>query len=267
MRRSDGRPYSVRMRVTLLGTGASHGIPVIACDCVACTSDDPRNRRTRSSALVEVGGQTLLIDTPPELRLQATRHGIRRVDAILYTHFHADHTHGIDDVKAFNAVLGGPMPCFGNRSTAEALVERFDYAFAGTPWIGFIPHLTIAVVDHPFELFGIPITPVEMQHGRIVSTGWRIGSFAYLTDTNGIPPESLALLDGLDTMVIDGLRPRPHPTHFSIPEAVAVARELRPRRTLLTHLTHEVEHATVSETLPPGVELAYDELTFELPDP
>ncbi|MDP8924041.1 MAG: MBL fold metallo-hydrolase [Chloroflexota bacterium] len=255
------------MRVTLLGTGASHGIPVIACDCIVCTSDDPRNRRTRASALIEVGGRTLLIDTTPELRFQATRHGIRRVDAILYTHYHADHTHGIDDVKAFNAVLGEALPCYGNQSTADVLGARFDYAFVGTPWVGFIPHLTFTVVDRPFDLFDIPITPVELQHGRIVSTGWRIGSFAYLTDANAISSASLSLLAGLDVMVIDGLRERPHPTHFSIPEAVAVARALGPRRTLLTHLTHEVEHATVSETLPPGVELGYDELTFELPDP
>ena len=255
------------MRVTLLGTGASHGIPVIGCGCSVCTSNDPRNQRTRASALVEVGGRSFLIDTPPELRVQATRHGVRRVDAILYTHYHADHVNGIDDVKAFNAVLGGPVPCYGNRSTADALGERFDYAFAGTPWVGFIPHLTFTVVERPFEALGIPITPVELQHGRIVSTGWRIGGFAYLTDTNGIPPASLALLGGLDVMVVDGLRPRPHPTHFSISEAVAVARELEPRRALLTHLTHEVDHAAVSETLPPGVELAYDELAFELPDP
>ena len=267
LRRPDGRPYSVRMRVTLLGTGGSHGIPVIACDCAVCTSDDPRNRRTRSSALVEVRGRTFLIDTPPELRVQATRHGLRRVDAVLYTHYHADHVHGIDDLKAFNAVLGGALPCYGNQSTVDALRARFDYAFAGTPWIGFIPHLTFTVVDRPFELLGIPITPVELHHGRIVSTGWRIGTFAYLTDTNGIPPASLALLVGLDVMAIDGLRERPHPTHFSIPEAVAAARDLKPRRTLLTHLNHEVDHARVSATLPPGVELAYDELTFELPDP
>ncbi len=255
------------MRLTLLGTGTSHGVPVIGCSCAVCTSEDPRNQRTRSSAFVEVGGRSFLIDTATELRLQALRNGVRRVDAVLYTHEHADHVNGLDDLKAFNAVLGGPVPCYGNRSTADALGERFDYAFAGTPWVGFIPHLTFTVVERPFEALGIPITPVELRHGRIVSTGWRIGRFAYLTDTNGIPPASLALLGGLDVMVVDGLRPRPHPTHFSIPEAVAVARELRPRRTLLTHLTHEVEHATVSETLPPGVELAYDELTFELPDP
>ncbi len=255
------------MRVTLLGTGGSHGIPVIACNCAVCTSDDQRNRRTRSSALVEVGGRAFLIDTPPELRIQAITHRIRRVDAVLYTHFHADHTHGIDDLKAFNAVLGGPLACYGNRSTADVLGQRFDYAFAGTTWVGLIPHLTFDVVERPFELLGVPIVPVRLQHGRIESTGWRIGAFAYLTDTNGIPPASLALLGGLDVLVLDGLRPTPHPTHFSIPEAVAVARDLRPARTYLTHLNHDVEHAREGATLPEGIELGYDGLTFELPDP
>jgi phosphoribosyl 1,2-cyclic phosphate phosphodiesterase len=255
------------MRVTLLGTGASHGIPVIACECAVCTSDDPRNRRTRAAALVEVAGRSLLIDTPPELRLQAVRFGVRRVDAVLYTHFHADHTHGIDDLKAFNAVLGGPLPCYGNRSTAESLLERFAYAFAGTPWVGLIPHLTFDVREEPFELLGVPVTPVDLEHGRIRSSGWRIGSFAYLTDANGIPSASRELLGDLDVMVIDALRLDPHPTHFSVPEAIDVARELSPRRAILTHMNHGIDHPAVAEALPDGVELAHDGMVIELPDP
>lgn len=255
------------MRLTILGAGSSHGTPVIACNCLTCTSPDPRDRRTRASALVEVGGRSFLIDTGPELRFQAVREGIRRVDAVLYTHYHADHVHGIDDLKAFNAVLGGPLPCFGNADTAAVLRERFDYAFAGTPWVGLIPHLTFDVVEEPFALLGVPIAPVELQHGRIISTGWRIGGMAYLTDANDIPPRSLDLLHGLDLLVIDGLRDRPHPTHFSVSEAVAVARELRPKRTLLTHMNHDVHFARTSATLPEGVGLAYDGLVVDLPDP
>jgi len=255
------------MRLTILGAGASHGVPAIGCTCAACTSDDPRDQRTRASAWVEVGGRSFLIDTGPELRIQAIRAGICRVDAVLYTHYHADHVHGIDDLKAFNAVLGGPLPCYGNASTDVDLHRRFGYAFAGTPWVGLIPHLTFDVVEEPFELLGVPIAPIELRHGRIESTGWRFGSFAYLTDASSIPQRSMEQLQGLDLLVIDGLRPRPHPTHFSIGEAVAVAQELRPARTLLTHMNHDVHFARTSAELPSGIGLAYDGLVVDLPDP
>jgi phosphoribosyl 1,2-cyclic phosphate phosphodiesterase len=255
------------MRVTLLGTGTSYGVPVIACSCSVCTSDDPRNKRTRASAYVEVDGRAFLIDTATELRLQALAHGVRRVDAVLFTHYHADHVGGLDDLKAFNAINGDILPCYGNAATEDALRQRFDFAFDGSPFVGGIPHITFTVVEEPFDLFGVRVTPVELQHGRITATGWRIGNAAYLTDCNGIPPRSMELLQGLDLMVIDGLRPRPHPTHFSIPEAVAVAQQLRPKLTLLTHLTHEVDHAKVSAELPPGVELAYDGQVIEISDP
>ena len=252
------------MRVTLLGTGTSYGVPVIACECEVCTSENPRNKRMRSSAFVEVDGRGFLIDTTPELRLQALRSDVRRVDAVLYTHYHADHVNGLDDLKAFNRVIGGPLPCFGNRETEAALRRGFPFAFAGTPFVGAIPHITFGVVEAPFDLLGVGVTPVELQHGGIVATGWRIGNAAYLTDCNGIPARSMELLDGLELMVIDALRPFPHPTHFSIPEAVEVARRLRPRLTLLTHLTHDVEYARTSAELPPGIELAYDGQTLEL---
>lgn len=255
------------MRLTILGSGSSHGSPVIGCTCETCTSDDPRNHRYRASALVEVRGRAFLIDTGPEMRLQALRARIQRIDAVLYTHFHADHVHGIDDLKAFNAVLGGPLLCFGNAQTEAALRSRFDYAFAGTPWVGLIPHLIFETVEETFDLLGIEVTPVDLQHGRIRSCGWRIGGLAYLTDANGIPPASMAKLHGLDLLVIDGLRPTPHPTHYSIGEAVAIARELRPRETLLTHMNHNVEYTRESSDLPPNVSLAYDGLVLELPDP
>jgi phosphoribosyl 1,2-cyclic phosphate phosphodiesterase len=255
------------MRLTILGSGASHGTPQMGCTCETCSSDDPRNQRYRASALVEVDGRAFLIDTGPELRLQALRANICRVDAVLYTHFHADHVHGIDDLKAFNAALGGPLPCYGNAQTNAVLRSRFEYAFAGTPWVGLIPHLTFEVVDEPFDLLGVPITPVDLQHGRIRSHGWRIGGLAYLTDANAIPPSSLAKLHGLDLLVIDGLRPRPHPTHFSIAEAIAVARELKAKRTLLTHMNHDVHFARTTAELPDDIGLAYDGLVLDLPDP
>jgi phosphoribosyl 1,2-cyclic phosphate phosphodiesterase len=254
------------MRVTILGSGTSYGVPVIGCMCRVCTSDDPRNTRLRASGFVEVDGVGLLIDTATELRLQALRSGVRRVDAVLFTHYHADHVGGLDDLKAFNAVLGGPLPCFGNAATEADLRRRYGYAFDGTPWIGLIPHITFEVVEEPFEVLGVRVTPIDLQHGRIRATGWRIGSFAYLTDCNGIPPHSIGQLGGLELLVIDGLRPHPHPTHFSIPEATAVAQQLGARRALLTHLTHDVDHAAVSVELPPGVELAYDGQAIELTD-
>jgi phosphoribosyl 1,2-cyclic phosphate phosphodiesterase len=253
------------MRVILLGTGTSHGVPVIGCNCPVCTSPDPRNRRTRSSCAVQLNGATILLDTATEMRLQALANGISRVDTILYTHYHADHVSGIDDVKVFNAVLRGPMPCYGNASTYESFKQRYDFALAGTPWIGAIPHLAYTVVDEPFELFGAPVTPAVLKHGRIESHGWRIGNMAYLTDTNGIPPASMELLRGLDLMIVDGLRFKPHPTHFSIGEAIAVIQELKPRKALLTHLTHDVEFVSTTANLPPDIGLAYDGLVIDLP--
>ncbi|MCC7369529.1 MAG: MBL fold metallo-hydrolase [Chloroflexi bacterium] len=255
------------MRLTILGAGSSHGTPVIGCTCVTCTSPDPRNHRMRASALIEAHGRAFLVDTGPEVRLQAVRAGIRQIDAVLYTHFHADHVHGIDDLKAFNVPLNGELPCYGNAQTAHVLQTRFDYAFAGTSLLGWIPHLTFKVVEEPFDLLGVPVTPVDLQHGRIRSCGWRIGGMAYLTDANGIPESSLALLGGLDLLVIDGLRPRPHPTHFSMDEAIAIGRAVGAKQTLLTHMNHDVEYVRESASLPPDVALAYDGLVVDLPDP
>jgi phosphoribosyl 1,2-cyclic phosphate phosphodiesterase len=252
------------MRVTMLGTGTSHGVPMIACHCPVCRSDDPRNKRTRASAVVQAGGATLLLDTATELRLQVLRTGIERVDAVLYTHFHADHVSGLDDLKAFNAVLGSPLPCYGNAITEASLRERYGFAFAGTPWVGAIPHIVFTVATAPFALFGLELTPVPLYHGQIMACGWRIGDVAYLTDTNGIPASSMGLLRGLELMIVDALRFRPHPTHFTVAEALAAIAELRPKRALLTHIAHDLDHASVNAGLPTGVELAYDGLVVEL---
>jgi phosphoribosyl 1,2-cyclic phosphate phosphodiesterase len=252
------------MRVTMLGTGTSHGVPMIGCGCAVCRSDDPRNRRTRASAAIQANGVTLLLDTATEMRIQVLREGIDRVDAVLYTHFHADHVSGLDDVKAFNAVLGGPMPCFGNSSTERSLRERYRFAFEPVPFIGAIPQLRYQVVDEPFRVFGLDLVPVPIQHGGIVACGWRVGDVAYLTDTNGIPASSKPLLQGLELMIIDALRYRPHPTHFSVGEALEAIAELRPRRALLTHVNHDLDQATLDAELPDGVRLAYDGLVVEL---
>lgn len=255
------------MHVTFLGTATSYGVPRVGCECATCTHPDPRNRRTRASVYLEsYAGVRLLLDSGPELRLQALREQVSRVDAVLYTHYHADHTAGIDDLKAFNAVLGGPLPCFGDADTELSLRARFAYAFEGTRWVGLIPHITFTAVDDlPFAVGAARIQPVPMRHGRIRATGYRLGAFAYLTDTNGVAPSSRALLRNLDTLVVDCLRWEPHPTHFSVPEVLDLVADLQPRRTLLTHVSHALEHgATNARLAGTGVEMAYDGLRFEV---
>lgn len=254
------------MRVRFLGTSTSYGVPVIGCRCQTCTSTDPRNKRTRASVYVETDeGARVIIDAGPELRMQALREGITRVDAVLFTHLHADHTAGIDDLKAFNAALGGMLPCYGDAATGASVRERFAYAFAGTPWIGLIPHINWTVVDtQPFYVGKSCIQPIPMRHGSIRSTGYRIGKFAYLTDTSGVPPGSRALLDDLDAVVVDALRWEPHPTHLSVPEALELITAIGARRGYLTHVSHALEHQATNARIAPDVEVAYDGLELTL---
>jgi phosphoribosyl 1,2-cyclic phosphate phosphodiesterase len=197
--------------------------------------------------------------------MQALREGITRIDAVLYTHFHADHTAGLDDLKAFNAALGGMLPCFGDAATGASLRERFAYAFAGTPWIGLIPHIGYTAVDRePFFVDRTCVQPIPMRHGSIRATGYRIGNFAYLTDTSGVPPTSRALLHGLDAVVVDALRWESHPTHLSVPEALELIAEIQPRRAYLTHVGHTLEHEATNGRIGPDVEVAYDGLELTL---
>ena len=254
------------MRVRFLGTSTSYGVPVVGCRCATCLSTDPRNKRTRASVYVETDeGVKLLIDSGPELRLQALREGVTRVDAVLYTHFHADHTAGIDDLKAFNAALGGMLPCYGDAATQASLRERFAYAFAGTPWVGLIPHIGYSNVDKdPFLVRKTCIQPIPMRHGSIRATGYRIGNFAYLTDTSGVAASSRALLRDLDVVVVDALRWEPHPTHLSVPEALGLIADLQPKHGFLTHVGHTLEHQATNERIGPDVEVAYDGLDLTL---
>jgi phosphoribosyl 1,2-cyclic phosphate phosphodiesterase len=257
------------MRVRFLGTSTSYGVPVIGCPCATCTSSDPRNRRTRASVYVQSDdGVRLLIDSGPEIRLQALREGVTRVDAVLYTHYHADHTAGLDDLKAFNAALGGVLPCFGDAPTGTSLRERFAYAFVGTPWIGLIPHISFTNVDsRPFYIGKTCIQPIPMRHGSIRATGYRIGDFAYLTDTSGVPASSRALLHDLDVAVVDALRWEPHPTHLSVPEALELVADIRPRQAYLTHVGHTLEHEATNRRIGPDIAVAYDGLELILPLP
>lgn len=254
------------MRVVFLGTSTSYGVPQVGCQCATCTSPDPKNFRTRASVYVETDeGTRLVIDTGPDLRSQLLREGISYVDAVLYTHYHADHTAGIDDLKAFNASLQDVLPCYGDADTYHSLRQRFAYAFEGTPWVGLIPHITYTTVDRdPFHVGATCIQPVPLQHGRIRATGYRIGRFAYLTDTSGVPADSRALIHGLDALVVDALRWERHPTHLSVPETLDLMRDVQPAAGYLTHVSHALEHHETNARLPAGVQVAYDGLALNL---
>ena len=252
------------LSVTILGSGTSHGVPMIGCHCAVCDSADRRDKRTRPSLVIGMGGHNVLIDTSPELRLQLVAAGIDTVEAVLYTHGHADHVHGIDDLRRFNEQLRYPIPVYGAPDLLEELRQRFGYIFTHQYFGGGIPSLDLRPIDGPFELFGQQIVPVAVLHGRTPVLGYRIGGFAYVTDTSEIPDDSLALLAGLDVLVLDALRQEAHPTHFNFAQALAVVEALRPRRAYFTHLTHGASHKELLGLFPDGVEPAYDGMTLEV---
>lgn len=257
------------MHLTLLGTGTSMGVPQIGCPCAVCRSEDPRDRRTRTAALIDTGEQTLLIDTPPELRLQLLRAGTSRVDAVLYTHEHADHVHGIDDLRSFSLLQTDPLPLYAPPDTARHIGHAFNYIFDAdvVPVRGTSkPSLTIAplTADRSHRIAGVDVRPIAFAHGNSQVFGYRIGALAYVTDVKSISPENRELLRGVRVLVLNALWWREHPTHLSIPEAIAIAQDLGAERTFLTHLTHETAHRDLLHRLPPGIEPGYDGLTIEI---
>lgn len=254
----------MKLKVALLGTGTSTGVPVIGCRCPVCTSSDPRNRRLRPGAKVEAGGRVILIDTPVDLRQQALRYGLSRVDGVLFTHDHADHVFGLDEIRVFNFRQGGAIPCFGSRQTLASLRRIYSYAFEDGQEGGGKPRLDLVEVSAPFDLFGLEVAPIPVLHGATEVYGFRLGGFAYVTDVSFIPEESFQRLAGVEVLVLGALRYRPHSTHFNIPEAVAAAQRIGARRTVLTHIAHEVDHGAQEISLPPGVELGYDGIELEL---
>jgi phosphoribosyl 1,2-cyclic phosphate phosphodiesterase len=274
----------LNLNVTLLGTGTSHGVPMIGCGCAVCRSTDPRDRRTRPSILIELpdpgeSGDPLLarsgsaaavryvlVDTSPDLRQQALTYAIARVDAILFTHGHADHVMGLDEIRRYNSLQRGVMPCYGDGQTVAEIRETFGYAFREQGAGGGVPRLSLFRIGGPFSLGGVEIVPVPIMHGPRQILGFRIGPFAYLTDCSGIPDSSWALLEGVGTLVVDALRERPHPTHFTVDEAVAVVERVAPERAYFTHICHDLSHAATSARLPAGVELAYDGLILHIAD-
>jgi phosphoribosyl 1,2-cyclic phosphate phosphodiesterase len=252
------------MRVTFLGSGTSTGVPVVTCRCEVCRSDDPRDRRLRPSIVMEWEEASVLVDTSTDLRQQALRHGLGRIDAVLYTHHHADHILGVDELRLYNWRQRGPVVVYGSRPTLEALKRTFWYVFDPDESAGTRPMLDPRVVDAPFELHGATVVPVPVMHGRYEILGYRIGRFAYLTDVSAIPSSSYPLLEDLDVLVLSALRPRPHKMHLSLEQALEEAARIGAGRTLLTHMSHEMPHRAISGTLPATVELAYDGLVVEV---
>jgi phosphoribosyl 1,2-cyclic phosphate phosphodiesterase len=253
-------------RLLFLGTGTSVGVPLVGCGCDTCLRGGPRDVRTRSSVLVGLPDGHVLVDTTPDLRGQLLREGIGKVDAVLYTHDHVDHVYGLDDVRPLCFHSGRPMRALCEEPVEIRIRKAFDYAFAPAPPAGGgVPKLTFERIGTtPFELLGATVVPLRLRHGPLDVLGFRFGNVAYCTDTSGIPDETWPLLEGLDVLVLDCLRPSRHPTHLSVDEALAVATRAGARRTLLTHLSHELPHEATTAALPAGVELAYDGLEVPL---
>lgn len=252
------------MRVTVLGSGTSHGVPMIGCTCAVCRSDDPRDTRTRPSILLDLDGFRLLVDTSTDLRAQALREGLDRIDAVFYTHAHADHVFGFDELRRFNHLTRQPIAAYGDAATLAAIRRTFAYAYdPDAPKGGGVPHVDLHEVAGPFTLGGHVVTPVPVMHGTTPVNGLRVGKFAYVTDCNHIPETSMAMLEGLDVLVIDALRRKPHPTHFTVDGALAAVAALAPSRAYFTHMAHDLPHAETCAALPAGVSLAYDGLVIE----
>ena len=254
------------LQITVLGSGTSAGVPMIGCHCPVCSSADPRDRRMRCSVAVGYDQHEILIDTAPELRLQAVGNALNRVEAVVFTHGHADHIFGLDDIRRYNTLLGRPIGVYANAQTLETLQRAFPYAFSKPADSGvYRPELVPHLINGPFELGGRRWIPIPLRHGAGDVLGFRIGKFAYCTDCSQILPSSMALLENLDTLIIDALRPHPHPTHFSFAQAIAVIKKLQPGRAFLTHLSHDVFHAQAEADLPAPIKICYDGLRLNVP--
>ena len=253
------------MKITVLGSGTSHGVPMIGCRCPVCTSDNPHNQRTRASLLVSYDNRNILIDTTFDLRTQALDAGLDRLEAVLFTHHHADHVCGFDELRRFCDLQQARIPCYGSPHTMDHLQRMFPYVqTTDHPATYEIPVVSFHTIDGPFDLFGRTVTPVPVKHGRWDCLGYRFGRFAYVTDVNAIGESSMELLADLDVLILGALRHRPHPTHFTVSEALEIVARLKPRRTWFTHICHDLDHASTNAELPDGIELAWDGLAFDM---
>lgn len=252
------------MKVTVLGCGTSSGVPTLTCDCVVCTSTNPKNNRTRCSIFIEINGINLLIDTSPDFRQQIMREKINKIDAIIYTHAHFDHIGGFDDIRAFNYRFGA-LPIYLTEKTFQSLRKTFYYAFGELEQQGGgVPEANINIIDNQsdFEVLGVKIQPVELLHGKMQVLGYRFGNFAYITDVSYISDLSLSKLHNLDVLIISALRFEKHPTHFTVNEAIEVINLVKPKKAYLTHLAHQINYETLE--LPENIYLAYDGLKLEI---
>ncbi len=257
----------MKATLTVLGSGTSVGVPTIGCDCAVCNSADPHDRRTRPSILIEYSGRALLIDTTPDFREQAIRERIRRLDAVLYTHTHADHLLGIDDLRPLSYQhRPGKLPLYARPDAAAFIRNMFGYIFAPAYKFGGLPQLELMDISGPVELFGATFEPVPVIHGETEILGFRFGSAAYLTDHSQIPKSSMARLKDLDILFLDALRHQPHPTHSTVENSLRIVETLQPRRAFFTHICHDLPHQATNASLPSNVRLSYDgmKLDFEI---
>ena len=251
------------MKVTFLGTGTSVGVPRIGCNCSVCRSIEKKNKRYRSSIHLAEGNSSILVDTGPDLRSQALTFGISQVDAVLFTHEHVDHLYGLDDVRCYCFNQNNtPLPCYGDPRTLSRIEKVFDYAFNNKA-PSSTPNLELIEIKGPFKVCGIEVIPIEVLHGKLPVLAFRIGDFAYVTDANYINGSNLKKLEGVETLVIGALRHKPHPTHFNVEQALEIIEHLKPQKSYLTHIAHEIDHYPTNASLPKGVELAFDGLTFK----
>ena len=249
------------MEILFLGTGTSHGVPLIGCQCPTCLSEDEKNKRLRTSVMISACGLQLLIDTSVDFRQQCLRSAIRRLDAILFTHAHVDHVFGLDDIRALNRLdPKKKIPCYANQKTIDDIRQIFSYVFEYPDLPGGIPMIDLRTIDGPFDIGPLRIIPITIMHGRMQVLAFRIGNFVYMTDCSFIPESSYEHLEGIHTLVLDCLRYRPHPTHFNLEQSLAAVRRIMPGRTFFTHISHDLEHHAVSAELPDNVYIAYDGL-------
>ncbi|HKQ88677.1 MAG TPA: MBL fold metallo-hydrolase [Candidatus Acidoferrales bacterium] len=252
------------IQLTILGSGTSMGVPTLGCHCAVCESSDPRDKRTRASALLAWKGHNVVIDTTPDFRFQALRAKLDRLDAVIYTHAHADHIMGMDDIRPFNFHQRAPIPLYGSEETLERLREQFNYVFREAPMGATVPSVDVRQIDGPIRFGGVEILPVPAMHGPTGVLGFRIRDAAYLTDFSSVPESSKALLTGLDDLVLSALRDAPHVMHSTVANSLALVEELKPKRAWFTHIAHDLGHEKTNSRLPEHVRLAYDGLSFEV---
>jgi len=253
------------MKVTFLGTGTSHGVPMIGCDCSVCLSKNPKNTRSRSSILISKDGNNILIDASTDMRMQALKENILHVEAIILTHTHADHVFGLDDIRRYNAIQQAPIPLYADALSIEGIRKTYYYIFESTQEGGGKPQIEIREIsDNALEVCGISVLPLSVLHGSLPVKGYRFGKFAYVTDCSYIPEETLDKMQGLDVLVLGALKKRKHNTHFSLSEALEVVEKLKPKKAFFTHICHELEHEAINKELPPYVQLAYDGQILEV---